>query len=96
MKQLHENHTISYKIIQNYNNYTSTWYNFTMKHIIKVIHGEIYSPDFAKLDQLINNWSSAHRYAFNRFQKDSLSFNDVIKATKRVYYPFLQNHSLER
>ena len=65
-----------------------------MKHIVKIIHGEIYSHDFDRLDQLVNDWSSAYRYAFNRFQKDRLSFNDVRKATKRAYYPLLNTRQI--
>ncbi len=40
----------------------------------KAIHGEIYSSDFNKLNQLVSEWSSAYRFAFCRFQKDKLSF----------------------
>jgi len=51
----------------------------------KVIHGEIYNPDFNKLNQLVSDWSSAYRFAFCRFQKDKLSFNEVRKQTKIKY-----------
>lgn len=51
----------------------------------KVIHGEIYNPDFNKLNRLVSDWSSAYRFAFCRFQKDELSFNEVRKQTKIKY-----------
>jgi len=51
----------------------------------QVIHGEIYSPDFSKLNQLISDWSSAYRFAFCRFQKDGLNFNEVRNQTKLKY-----------
>jgi len=51
----------------------------------KVIHGEIYSSDFNNLNQLVSDWSSAYRFAFCRFQKDGLNFNEVRNQTKIKY-----------
>ena len=51
----------------------------------QVIHGEIYSNDFINLNQLVNDWSSAYRFAFCRFQKDKLSFHEVRNQTKTKY-----------
>jgi len=51
----------------------------------KVIHSEIYNPDFSKLNQLVADWSSAYRFAFCRFQKDKLSFGEVRNKTKLKY-----------
>jgi len=51
----------------------------------KVIHGEIYSSDLNNLNQLVSNWSSAYRFAFCRFQKESLNFNEVRNQTKLKY-----------
>lgn len=48
----------------------------------KVIRGEVYSPDFSSLNQLVSDWSSAYRFAFCRFQKDKLSFGEVRNKTK--------------
>lgn len=50
-----------------------------------IIHGEIYSENFDKVSKLITDWSSACRFAFCRFQKDKLSFNEVRKQTKIKY-----------
>jgi len=52
----------------------------------KVIHGEIYSSDFNNLNQLVSDWSSAYRFAFCRFQKDKLSFNEVRNKAKLKYH----------
>jgi hypothetical protein len=51
----------------------------------KIIHGEIYSSDFTSLNQLVSDWSSAYRFAFCRFQKDKLSFNEIRNQTKTKY-----------
>ena len=50
-----------------------------------VIHGEIYSFDFSSLNHLIADWSSAYRFAFCRFQKDKLSFNEIRNQIKIKY-----------
>jgi len=51
----------------------------------QVIHGEIYSSDFNKLNKLVADWASAYRFAFCRFQKDNLSFNDTRNSAKSKY-----------
>ncbi len=51
----------------------------------KVIHGEIYSPDFDNLNKLVSDWASAYRFSFCRFQKDKLSFNEVRNWAKTKY-----------
>ena len=56
-----------------------------IRYMRKVIHGEIYSSDFDNLNKLVSNWSSAYRFAFCRFQKDKLNFNEVRNRTKIKY-----------
>lgn len=51
----------------------------------KIIHGEIYNSDFDNLNKLVADWSSAYRFAFCRFQKNKLSFNEVRNQTKLKY-----------
>ena len=51
----------------------------------QVIHGEIYSSDLGKLDNVVVDWCSCYRFAFNRFQKDGLEFNEVRKRAKAKY-----------
>ena len=51
----------------------------------KIIHGQIYSNDFSKLEQLARDYSSCVRYCFVRFQKDKLKFNDVRNLAKQQY-----------
>ncbi|HHE65122.1 MAG TPA: hypothetical protein ENL09_03765 [Bacteroidetes bacterium] len=51
----------------------------------KVIHGEIYNSGFDNLNKLVSDWSSAYRFAFCRFQKNKLSFNEVRNQTKIKY-----------
>lgn len=53
--------------------------------MIKVIHGEIWGEDFTQLNQLIKEFQSCVRFAYNRFHKDNLEFNDVRKACKAKY-----------
>lgn len=53
----------------------------------KIIHGQIYSQDFSKLEQLAKDYSSCVRYCFVRFQKDKLKFNDVRNLAKQQYKP---------
>jgi IS605 OrfB family transposase len=53
--------------------------------MIRVIHGEIWSNDFSQLDQLCKDFSSCVRFAFCRFQKEGLSFNDVRTMSKWHY-----------
>lgn len=51
----------------------------------QVIHGEIYSEDFNKLNKLIADWCSCYRFSFCRFQKEELKFNEVRKRAKEKY-----------
>lgn len=53
--------------------------------MIKVIHGQIYSEDFSKLNQLAKDYSSCVRYCYSRFKKDKLKFNDVRNLAKEKY-----------
>ena len=41
--------------------------------MIKVIHGEIWGEDFTQLNQLIKEFQSCVRFAYNRFLKTTLS-----------------------
>lgn len=50
----------------------------------KVIHAELYSDDFSILNQLIRDWNSAYRFAYNRLKK-GLDFNQARLATKTKY-----------
>lgn len=43
--------------------------------MIRVIHGEIWSKDFAQLDDLIRDFQSCVRFCYNRFHKEQLKFN---------------------
>jgi len=51
----------------------------------QVIHGEIYSSNFGSFNRLVSDWSSAYRFAFCRFQKDKLNFNEVRNQIKIKY-----------
>lgn len=51
----------------------------------KVIHAQIYSSDFSKLEQLAKDYSSCVRFCFVRFQKDKLKFNDIRNLAKQQY-----------
>lgn len=51
----------------------------------KVITGTIHQGDFGSLKQLMKNWSSCMRYAYQRIHKDALMGNDVVKACKPLY-----------
>ena len=53
--------------------------------MIRVIHGEIWSEDFTQLKQLMCDYSSCVRYAYCRFRKEAMAFNDVRKASKSKY-----------
>lgn len=53
--------------------------------MINVIHGQIYSNDFSKLEQLAKDFCSCKRYCFNRFQKDKLKFKDIRIFAKQKY-----------
>lgn len=51
----------------------------------RVIHGEIYSQDFERLNKLVRDWSSCYRFCFCRFQKDKSKFNHVRNQAKAKY-----------
>jgi len=51
----------------------------------KVITGTIHAGDFETLKQLMRDWSSCMRYAYQRIHKDGLKGNDVVKASKPLY-----------
>lgn len=54
--------------------------------MIQVIHGELWSEDFAQLNDLIKDFQSCVRYCYNRFHKEpNLKFNDVRKLAKTKY-----------
>ena len=54
--------------------------------MIKIIHGQLYSEDFSKLNQLAKDYSSCVRYCYNRFHKNKeFKFNDVRKLAKTIY-----------
>lgn len=53
--------------------------------MIQVIHGEIWSEDFTKLERLMRDYSSCVRFAYCRFYKDHMEFNDARKACKAKY-----------
>lgn len=54
--------------------------------MIKVIHGEIWCEDFTELNNLIKDFQSCIRFAYNRFHKDKIiKFNDVRKLCKIKY-----------
>ena len=59
----------------------------------KVIHGEIYSSNFDNLNKLVSDWSSGYRFAFCRFQKDNLSFDECRSKTK-IKYPSLNTRQI--
>jgi len=51
----------------------------------RMIHGEIYSDNFGRLNKLVRDWSSCYRFSFCRFQKDNWKFNDVRNKAKTKY-----------
>jgi IS605 OrfB family transposase len=51
----------------------------------KVITGTIHAGDFEALKQLMRDWSSCARYAYQRIHKDGLKGNDAVKACKPLY-----------
>jgi IS605 OrfB family transposase len=51
----------------------------------KVITGAIHAGDFEALKQLMRDWSSCMRYAYQRIHRDRLKGNDVVKACKPLY-----------
>ena len=61
--------------------------------MIRTIHGELWSDDFAGLNQLSADFSSAVRFSFVRFQKDHLAFNDIRNFAK-LKYPTLNTRQV--
>jgi IS605 OrfB family transposase len=54
--------------------------------MISVIHGELYSEDFSKLEQLSKDYCSCVRFCYNQFHKNKdIEFNDVRKSAKIKY-----------
>jgi len=53
--------------------------------MIRVIHAEIWSNDWTEFNALTQAYSSCVRFAYNRFKKDSLKFNDVRNICKKKY-----------
>jgi len=61
--------------------------------MIQIIHGELWSENFAELDQLIKDFQSCVRFSYNRFSKDNLEFNDIRRIAK-VKYPTLNSRQV--
>ena len=63
--------------------------------MIRVIHGELYSTDFTKLERLVTLHSSCMRYAYNQFYKyyklhhGELNYTDEVRQTAKNMYPEL-------
>jgi len=53
--------------------------------MIKVIHGQIWSEDFSKLEQLSRDFNSCVRFAYNQFHKNEIEFNDARIEAKARY-----------
>jgi IS605 OrfB family transposase len=51
----------------------------------KVVTGTIHAGDFEALKQLMRDWASCMRYAYQRIHKDGLKGNDAVKACKPLY-----------
>jgi len=50
--------------------------------MIKVIHGQLYSEDFSKLEQLATDYSSCVRWCYVKFNQEQREFNDVRNLAK--------------
>ena len=61
----------------------------------KVITGTIHQGDFEALKQLMRDWSSCMRYAYQRIHKDGLNGNDVVKASKPLYMTKLNQRYIQ-
>jgi len=62
----------------------------------KVINGTIHEGDFNTLKQIMRDWSSCVRYAYQRVHKDGLTYgNDVVKACKPLYMPKLNQRYIQ-
>ena len=53
--------------------------------MIKVIHGQIYSEDFSKLEQLASIYSSCVRWCYVKFKQEPREFNEVRNLAKVKY-----------
>ena len=53
--------------------------------MIKVIHGQLYSEDFSKLEQLAADYNSCVRWCYVKFQQATREFNDVRNLAKGKY-----------
>ena len=62
--------------------------------MIKVLHLEIFVENPEELDQPTSDFSSCKRFCFNRFYKDSISFDEVRKLAKKYYYPRLNTRQI--
>lgn len=58
-----------------------------------IIHGEIYNEKFDRINKLIFDWNSAYRFAFCRFQRNKLPFNEVRNQIK-IKYPHLNTRQI--
>ena len=45
--------------------------------MIKVIHGQLYSEDFSKLEQLATDYSSCVRWCYVKLNQEEREFNEV-------------------
>jgi IS605 OrfB family transposase len=61
--------------------------------MIRTIHGELWSEDFAELNRLAADFSSCVRFSFVRFQKEEAKFNDVRNKAK-LKYPSLNTRQV--
>ena len=60
-----------------------------------VITGIIHQGDFEALNQLMRDWSSCMRYAYQRIHKDGLKGNDAVKACKPLYMTKLNQRYIQ-
>jgi IS605 OrfB family transposase len=60
-----------------------------------VITGTIHAGDFEALNQLMRDWSSCMRYAYQRIHKDRLAGNEVVKACKPLYMTKLNQRYIQ-
>jgi len=61
----------------------------------KVITGTIHAGDLEALRQLMRDWSSCMRYAYQRIHKDGLKGNDTVKACKPLYMAKLNQRYIQ-
>lgn len=53
--------------------------------MIRTIHGEIWSNDFARLDSLIRDFQSCVRFSYCRFLEQQADLNEIRRITKQKY-----------